>query len=103
MLSFTAALFCRDRRDPQFSADAAQAPDRQYRGRMETSRRHERDAATVQGPRRLFISYARRDAPAVNDLHRDLARADHQVWLDRKLEGGQRWWDEILKEIQKCE
>ena len=54
-------------------------------------------------PRRLFISYARDDATAVNDLHRDLVRADHQVWFDRKLEGGQRWWDEILKQIRACE
>jgi hypothetical protein len=51
----------------------------------------------------LFISYARRDATAVNDLHRDLVRANHQVWFDRNLEGGQRWWDEILKQIRACE
>jgi len=61
------------------------------------------DTATVYRPRRLFISYARRDAIAVNDLHRDLARASHDVWFDRKLEGGQRWWDEVLEQIRTCE
>jgi hypothetical protein len=61
------------------------------------------NTATVFRPRRLFISYARRDAAAVNDLDRDLVRANHQVWFDRKLEGGQRWWDEVLKQIQACE
>ena len=70
---------------------------------MERSNQGAENTATVFRPRRLFISYARRDATAVNDLHRDLVRANHQVWFDRKLEGGQRWWDEILKQIRACE
>lgn len=70
---------------------------------MERSNRRGGDTATVFRPRQLFISYARRDATAVDDLQRDLARANHQVWFDRKLEGGQRWWDEVLKQIRTCE
>jgi len=70
---------------------------------MEGPSRRPENATPVSRPRRLFISYARDDATAVNDLQRDLARANHQVWFDRKLEGGQRWWDEILKQIRICE
>jgi TIR domain/SIR2-like domain len=70
---------------------------------VERSNHRAENTAPVFRPRRLFISYARDDATAVNDLHGDLARANHLVWFDRKLEGGQRWWDEILKQILACE
>ena len=72
-------------------------------GSVEGSSRGGGDTATIYRPRRLFISYARRDATAVNDLHRDLARASHHVWFDQKLEGGRRWWDEVLEQIRTCE
>jgi len=54
-------------------------------------------------PRRLFVSYARRDSAAVTDLYQDLVRADYDLWFDRELSGGQRWWDEILNQIRSCD
>jgi TIR domain/SIR2-like domain len=54
-------------------------------------------------PRRLFISYARRDVSAVTYLHNDLTHAEYGVWFDRELEASQRWWDEILENIRTCD
>jgi hypothetical protein len=51
---------------------------------------------------RIFISYARSDAIAVRQLHRDLGMAGHDAWLDERLEGGQDWWQEILEQISNC-
>ena len=45
---------------------------------------------------------ARRRAPAVELLWADLERANHDVWFDEELEGGQQWWNAILHEIQAC-
>ena len=83
------------------AASAPSAPQHTL-GSMERSGREGGDPALYR-PRQLFISYARRDSPAVDGLHHDLARANHHVWFDRKLEGGQRWWDEVLKQIRTCE
>lgn len=51
----------------------------------------------------LFVSYARRDAAAVTKLHADLEHAKHTAWIDRDLDGGQRWWDTILEQIRGCD
>jgi hypothetical protein len=89
------------------AASASRAPKyRMFGGTVDSvegPNRGKGDTATVYRRRQLFISYARRDALAVDDLQRDLARANHNVWFDRKLEGGQRWWDEILKQIRRSE
>jgi hypothetical protein len=71
-------------------------------GNVEKASRGGRDTESV-APRQVFISYARRDGPAVNHLHSDLERADHRVWFDQQLEGGQLWWDEVLERIRTCE
>jgi hypothetical protein len=47
---------------------------------------------------RIFISYARPDQKAVEGLASDMAGLGHDVWYDRKLLGGQDWWDEILRQ-----
>lgn len=51
----------------------------------------------------VFISYSRRDQGAVQSLLDDLDSLGHEPWLDRELSGGQRWWDQILTNIQACE
>jgi TIR domain len=50
-----------------------------------------------------FISYARRDAEAVAQLHDDLERSKRDVWFDRELDGGQKWWDAIVENIRSCD
>ena len=48
----------------------------------------------------IFISYARKDAPAVATLRADLERAKRESWHDAELTGGQAWWDTILAAIR---
>lgn len=51
----------------------------------------------------IFISYARADATAVEQLHRDLDTAHLDPWRDVDLTGGQRWWDVILERVAACD
>ena len=51
----------------------------------------------------IFISYARKDAPAVGTLRADLERAKRDAWHDAELTGGQAWWDTILAAIRTSE
>jgi hypothetical protein len=51
----------------------------------------------------IFISYAREDGLAVQDVRRDVERAGCDVWIDDVLSGGQSWWDVILHQIRGCE
>ena len=51
----------------------------------------------------IFISYARKDAPAVGTLRADLERAKREAWHDAELTGGQAWWDTILAAIRTSE
>lgn len=53
--------------------------------------------------RRIFISYAGADAPAVTTLATELKSAGHDVWVDRKLGGGQDWWAEIVTAVRRCD
>jgi hypothetical protein len=49
---------------------------------------------------RAFVSYARADAPAARRLAIDVGRLVDRCWIDvDRIYGGQRWWDEILREI----
>ncbi len=50
----------------------------------------------------IFVSYAREDRVAVGRLVEDLTQAEHTVWMDRSLRGGQLWWTTILDEIERC-
>jgi hypothetical protein len=52
---------------------------------------------------RLFMSYARADKPLAEALVADLHALGHQVFYDRELTGGQRWWDALLDEIQNSD
>lgn len=52
---------------------------------------------------KIFVSYARRDRPAVDVLLSDIRRAQHVVWFDEELTGGQAWWDTILSQIRDAD
>jgi hypothetical protein len=50
----------------------------------------------------VFLSYGHKDAPTAKALAADLEELIGAVWLDESLSGGQRWWDEILRQIREC-
>lgn len=53
--------------------------------------------------RRVFVSYSHLDVAVVERLERDLDSLGCDVWCDRELSGGQRWWDGILENIRGCD
>jgi hypothetical protein len=53
--------------------------------------------------KRVFVSYSSLNAESVRGLAADIESLGHDAWLDRELSGGQRWWDQILKEIRDCD
>jgi adenylate cyclase len=52
---------------------------------------------------KVFLSYARDDAPAAKQLADCLGRAGHQVWWDRHIQGGSRFASEIDRELKGSE
>lgn len=52
---------------------------------------------------RIFISYSSKTRNQVIALAGDLEMLGHQVWFDRELQGGQKWWDAILSAIAHCD
>ena len=44
---------------------------------------------------KVFLSYAREDAPAAKELAECIGRGGHQVWWDRQIQGGTRFATEI--------
>ncbi|ADB73515.1 toll/interleukin-1 receptor domain-containing protein [Geodermatophilus obscurus] len=61
------------------------------------------DSTARETPVRLFVSYSRQDEVAVRDLVVYLDRASLSVWADRDLQGGDRWWQEVLQQIRECD
>jgi hypothetical protein len=58
------------------------------------------------GARRVFISYRRRarhDAELAGYLHDELARAGHEVFIDKGMKVGIDWSAEITRRIDWCE
>jgi hypothetical protein len=53
--------------------------------------------------RKLFVSYARENRPAVDELVRHLDALGYETWVDTALRGGQSWWEEILRQISECD
>jgi hypothetical protein len=49
--------------------------------------------------RTVFISYARANKPAVDELDQHLRELGWDPWIDSSLHGGQEWWGEILRQI----
>jgi TIR domain-containing protein/uncharacterized protein DUF2510 len=52
---------------------------------------------------RLFISCARADKEALRAVVERLETLHHEIWIDHKLDGGQEWWNEILKQLRGCD
>ncbi len=50
---------------------------------------------------RLFVSYARVDKPYCKQIVKTLDV--HDVWYDQRLHAGQKWWDEIIKHLDRSE
>ena len=50
-----------------------------------------------------FLSYARTDAAAIDQLARDVRALGLQVWFDTELSGGAEWWGNILSVIEGCD
>lgn len=51
----------------------------------------------------LFISYTHSDDAQVRLIKNDLERMGRSVWLDHQIHGGERWWHEIIQQIQTAE
>jgi len=50
---------------------------------------------------KIFISYSRENQDIINTLSQDFNELGHQVWIDKKLTGGQAWWGQILERIKE--
>lgn len=53
----------------------------------------------------IFVSYSRIDQPFVEDLVpllREIYGLDN-IWFDQNLHGGEKWWSEILRQIDRCD
>ena len=51
---------------------------------------------------KVFLSYAREDAPAAKQLAESIGRAGHEVWWDRHIQGGSRFSNEIDRELKSA-
>ncbi|MEO6255856.1 MAG: TIR domain-containing protein [Sphingomicrobium sp.] len=51
---------------------------------------------------KVFLSYAREDAPAAKQLADCVGRAGHDVWWDRHIQGGSRFSSEIDRELKNA-
>ncbi|MBZ0307211.1 MAG: toll/interleukin-1 receptor domain-containing protein, partial [Anaerolineae bacterium] len=52
---------------------------------------------------KIFVSYRSINRALVEGLISDLKDMEHEVWYDQELEGGQKWWDNILHQIRAAE
>jgi hypothetical protein len=52
---------------------------------------------------KIFVSYSSKERPLVNELVADLRDMEHDVWYDQELEGGQKWWDNILENLRAAD
>ncbi len=51
----------------------------------------------------LFVSYSRAQWEIAAGLASWLRSAGFTTWFDDTIAGGQAWWDQILREIRKCD
>jgi hypothetical protein len=52
---------------------------------------------------KLFVSYARKNKRAIDELVGHLGILGYETWLDSSLRGGQDWWEVILRQIADCD
>ena len=52
---------------------------------------------------KVFLSYAREDVDTAKPLAECIARAGHEVWWDRQIQGGSRFATEIDRELKDAE
>lgn len=52
---------------------------------------------------KVFISYSSKDRAIVERMAANLNRLEHVVWFDQVLIGGQKWWEEILRNLLDCD
>jgi adenylate cyclase len=52
---------------------------------------------------RVFLSYAREDAPAAKQIAEGIERAGHKVWWDHHIQGGSRFASEIDRELKNAD
>jgi hypothetical protein len=52
---------------------------------------------------KLFVSYARVNRPAVDELVSHMQILGFETWVDSSIRGGEQWWDVILKAIADCD
>jgi adenylate cyclase len=52
---------------------------------------------------KVFLSYARDDAPVAKQLAEGIGHAGHEVWWDRHLQGGSRFASEIDQQLKTAE
>jgi sugar lactone lactonase YvrE len=53
--------------------------------------------------RKVFISYARVNRAQVEKLVEHLGYLGCQTWIDSSLQGGQQWWEQILRKIAESD
>jgi hypothetical protein len=53
--------------------------------------------------KQVFISYRSTDRDKVARLAADIEKLDYTVWFDRKLTGGQEWWNQILQQMRESD
>lgn len=56
----------------------------------------------MSGPS-VFLSYSREDAANAAAVEADLGAAGCDVWRDRRLSGGEDWWNAILERIRRAD
>ena len=52
------------------------------------------------GLAKVFLSYAREDAPVAKELAECIGRGGHDVWWDHQIHGGSRFASEIDRELK---
>src|SRR5581483_8853640 len=52
---------------------------------------------------KVFISYSSTELQPVSTLAQHLRTGGYDYWFDQELSGGQRWWNEVLRQIVACD
>ena len=50
----------------------------------------------------VFVSYSRKDQDYARSLENDLLKRGFDVWLDDRIDYGDRWWRTIVRAVHAC-